>query len=98
MEKFKAHSHSLHLIGHRTIFICHFLKGSKAYIVGADGSGLHQLPPMGEMSISNMVWSPDQKSIYVSAGENSATTNAILEMERGRLDAGEVGGKMRQCF
>ena len=40
--------------------------GSKVYIVGADGSGLRQLPQMGD-SVGSSVWSPDQKFVYVSA-------------------------------
>jgi len=47
-----------------------FSQGSKLYIVGADGNGLRQLPSMAGMNISNAVWSPDQKSVYVSAVEN----------------------------
>jgi Tol biopolymer transport system component len=39
----------------------------KAYIVGADGSGLRQLPRTGD-NVLNLVWSPDQKSVYVSSG------------------------------
>ena len=39
--------------------------GGKAYVLGADGSGLHQLPPMGGRPFIS-AWSPDQKSIYVS--------------------------------
>jgi hypothetical protein len=39
--------------------------GSKAYIVEADGSGLRQVPPIGGM-LDSSLWSPDQKSIYVS--------------------------------
>ena len=50
-----------------------FSQGPKLYIVGADGSGLRQLPPMGGMPISNAVWSPDQKSVYVSALEVGLT-------------------------
>jgi Tol biopolymer transport system component len=38
--------------------------GSKAYIVGADGSGLRQLPRTADM-VGDSVWSPDQKTIYV---------------------------------
>ncbi len=39
--------------------------GAKVYIVGADGSGLRKLPPIvGTPVIS--VWSPDQKSVYVT--------------------------------
>jgi serine/threonine protein kinase len=42
----------------------------KAYIVGADGSGLRQLPPMGGRPLTP-VWSPDQKSVYVSVVEKA---------------------------
>ena len=48
-----------------------FSQGSKLYIVGADGSGIRQLPAMAGMNISNTVWSPDQKSVYVSAAEDA---------------------------
>jgi Tol biopolymer transport system component len=44
--------------------------GAKAYIVGADGSGLRQLPPMGGTPI-NPILSPDQKTIYVSVFEKA---------------------------
>jgi Tol biopolymer transport system component len=50
--------------------------GAKAYIVGADGSGLRQPPPMGG-SPFNLVWSPDQKSVYVSALEKESPTPAV---------------------
>ena len=46
--------------------------GAKAYIVGADGSGLRQLPPMGGTPLIS-VWSPDQKSVYVTALEEMGT-------------------------
>ena len=39
----------------------------KAYVIGADGSGLRQLPGLG--SVNSMAWSPDQKSIYVTGEE-----------------------------
>jgi Tol biopolymer transport system component len=42
--------------------------GGKAYIVGADGSGLRQLPRTAN-SVSVSVWSPDQKTIYISGGD-----------------------------
>jgi serine/threonine protein kinase len=48
-----------------------FSQGSRLYVVGTDGSDLRQLPSMAGMSISNTVWSPDQKSIYVSAVEGA---------------------------
>jgi serine/threonine protein kinase len=38
---------------------------STVYIVGADGSGLRQLPRTGDV-VSNSVWSSDQKSVFVS--------------------------------
>jgi serine/threonine protein kinase/Tol biopolymer transport system component len=40
----------------------------KGYIVGADGSGLLQLPRTG-YTIFNLIWSRDQKSIYVNGEE-----------------------------
>jgi dipeptidyl aminopeptidase/acylaminoacyl peptidase len=45
--------------------------GPKVYIVGADGSGLRQLPRTGD-SVWNSVWSPDQKSIYVTGPEKGS--------------------------
>jgi hypothetical protein len=61
-----------------------FSQGSKLYIVGADGSGLRQLPSMAGMTISNAVWSPDQKSVYVSAVENAQWyTNTIWKWSDG---------------
>jgi len=54
-----------------------FSQGPKLYIVGADGSGLRQLPFMGGKFISNALWSPDQKTVYVSVIEDAAPTNTI---------------------
>jgi len=48
-----------------------FSQGSKLYVVGTDGSDLRQLPSMAGMNISNAVWSPDQKSVYVSGVEGA---------------------------
>jgi Tol biopolymer transport system component len=45
--------------------------GAKAYIVGADGGGLRQVPHTGDI-IWNSVWSPDQKAIYVSGQEKGS--------------------------
>jgi serine/threonine protein kinase len=42
----------------------------RAYIVSADGTGLHQLPSMGGIPAGS-VWSADQKSIYVNVGDKS---------------------------
>ena len=71
--------------------------GAKAYIVGADGSGLRQLPRTGDI-VGNSVWSPDQKSVYVSGhGEGEFDTDR-LEMERGRFESGEVRGQLWRSF
>jgi serine/threonine protein kinase len=45
--------------------------GDKAYIVGADGSGLRQLPPT-DSTPQISVWSPDQKSVYVTGSEKGS--------------------------
>ena len=60
-----------------------FSQGSKLYLVGADGSGLRQLPSMAGMTISNAVWSPDRKSLYVSALESAGSTNTIWKWSDG---------------
>ena len=60
-----------------------FSQGSKLYIVGADGSGIRQLPSMAGMNISNAVWSPDQKSVYVSAAEEQGHTHTIWKWSDG---------------
>jgi serine/threonine protein kinase len=50
--------------------------GSKAYIVGADGNGLRELPPMGGTPF-NAIWSPDEKSVYVSSFEKAGSKPAV---------------------
>lgn len=50
--------------------------GAKTYIVGADGSGLRQLPTMGGPPDS-AVWSPDQKSVYASVEEKAGPIPTI---------------------
>jgi Tol biopolymer transport system component len=52
--------------------------GGKTYIVGADGSGLRQLPPL-ESTPVGAVWSPDQKSVYVSIMEKGGPTSDTVE-------------------
>jgi len=47
-----------------------FMDASKAYVISADGSGLRQVPPMGGAPWS-VVWSSEQKSVYVSAVEKT---------------------------
>jgi hypothetical protein len=53
-------------------------EGAKAYIVGADGSSLRQLPPTTAV-IFNAVWSHDRKSVYVSGYEKEGTTFDTLK-------------------
>ena len=48
----------------------------KAYIVGADGSGLREVPPMSGTSFSP-VWSRDQKSLYVGSQDVGASTATV---------------------
>ena len=50
--------------------------GGKAYIVAADGSGLRQLPRTGD-DLWNSVWSPDQKSVYVSTTEKAGSMPTV---------------------
>jgi hypothetical protein len=47
--------------------------GEKGYIVGADGSGLRQLPRTGD-TLRNFIWSPDKKFVYVNGGEKAEPT------------------------
>ena len=49
---------------------------SKAYIVGADGSGLRQLPPTADI-VLGLVWSPDQKSVYVAGVEKGGGVSKV---------------------
>jgi serine/threonine protein kinase len=44
--------------------------GALAFVIGADGSGLRQFPPMKGTHMSS-VWSPDGQSIYVSIQQNN---------------------------
>jgi serine/threonine protein kinase len=54
--------------------------GGKNYVVGADGSGLRQLPMMGENvvnTVQNSVWSVDQKSLYVSYSDSAGSMSTV---------------------
>jgi Tol biopolymer transport system component len=62
-----------------------FSQGPKLFIVGADGRDLRQLPSMAGMNISNAIWSPDQKSVYVSAEENAQAANTIWKWKAADL-------------
>ena len=51
-------------------------KGSKAYIVGADGSGRHALNWNGG-TIQGLIWSDDQKSIYLNGFDKGVAAGSI---------------------
>ena len=48
----------------------------KPYLVGADGSGLHELPWSGG-SIQAVLWSEDQKSVFINSAEKGAKAGSI---------------------
>jgi serine/threonine protein kinase/Tol biopolymer transport system component len=63
--------------------------GEKGYIVGADGSGLRQLPRTGD-NLRNFVWSPDQKFVYVNAGEKADPTFNVWKWSVGSSNLEKV--------
>jgi serine/threonine protein kinase len=65
----------------------------KAYVVGADGSGLHQLLRT-ENSIWNVVWGRDQKSIYVSGPEKASQ---ILTVWKWNVDGSNPEKFVENC-
>jgi len=64
--------------------------GEKLYVVGADGSGLRQLPQIGRPIINDAVWSVDQKSIYV--------TTPDVTGEMGNIWKWDVDGSTQEKF
>jgi Tol biopolymer transport system component len=78
--------------------------GNRAYIVGADGGGLRQLPPLEKSHITSTVWGKDAKSIYLGAEKLGGTTEvwkwntASLNLEKfadncGYVTAADLGGR-----
>jgi serine/threonine protein kinase len=55
---------------------------SRAYIVGADGTGLTQLPPTGAET-NTAVWSPDHKSVYLSVVEKVGSMATVWKWRVG---------------
>ena len=51
-------------------------KGSKPYIIGADGSGLRALTWNGA-TLQGVIWSADQKSVYLNAFEKGVVGGTI---------------------
>lgn len=52
---------------------------AEIYIVAADGTGLRRLPSLGNGPM-NAIWSPDQRSLYVSGTEKLSTTDTIWKV------------------
>jgi serine/threonine protein kinase/Tol biopolymer transport system component len=48
----------------------------KPYLVGADGSGLHELPWTGG-SIQAVLWSEDQKSVFINSADKGTKAGSI---------------------
>jgi hypothetical protein len=53
--------------------------GGTAYVVGADGSGLHELPLTFDF-VMYSVLSPDQKTIYVTGPERGSQVSTVWRM------------------
>jgi serine/threonine protein kinase len=66
---------------------------AKNYVVAADGSGLHQLPHLGNGPM-NSVWSPDQKSLYVSGTEKVSSIATVWNVD---VDGSNVEQFMDHC-
>src|SRR5271155_5149076 len=66
---------------------------AKAFIVGADGSGLRQLPPM-QGTPENPVWSADQKSVYLSVEEKADSEATIW---KSRVDGSNLEKVVDSC-
>jgi serine/threonine protein kinase len=67
---------------------------AKNCIVGADGSGLRQLPPMG-VAPDDAVWSPDQKTIYVTSREKMDSMPAVWRVN---TDGSNLEKFMNNCY
>jgi serine/threonine protein kinase len=68
-------------------------EGDKAHIVAADGSGLRQLPRTGG-PVWNPVWSPDQKSLYVSVEEKEG---AAFNIWKWSVDSSKLEKVVDNC-
>jgi DNA-binding winged helix-turn-helix (wHTH) protein/Tol biopolymer transport system component len=63
---------------------------SRAYTIGADGSGLRQLPSTGATT-ANALWAPDQKSVYVSVVDKVGALASIWKWSEGESKMEKVG-------
>jgi Tol biopolymer transport system component len=67
---------------------------SKAYIVGADGSGLRQIPPMGAAPIYMGAWGSDQKSLYMSTKERG---EPLFDIWKWSMDGSNAEKFVERC-
>lgn len=66
---------------------------AKNYVVASDGSGLRLLPQLGNGPM-NSVWSPDQKSLYVTGTDKVTSTATIWKVD---LESSEVEKFVENC-
>jgi len=64
----------------------------KAYVIGADGSGLRQLPPMGGVAFS-AAWGSNNKSIYLSSVERGQPILTIWRWNLGNSNPEKLANK-----
>jgi serine/threonine protein kinase/Tol biopolymer transport system component len=67
---------------------------SKAYIVGADGSGLRQVPSMGTSPIYMAAWGSNQKSLYMSTKERG---EQLFDIWKWNLDGSNPEKMVVRC-
>jgi serine/threonine protein kinase/Tol biopolymer transport system component len=68
--------------------------GAKVYIVGADGSGLREVPPMGGVAWG-VLWSSDQKSLYVDVADKERLTYNVWKWN---IDGSSPEKWLENCY
>lgn len=60
---------------------------AEIYVIAADGTGLRRLPLLGNGPM-NSIWSPDQRSLYVSGTEKVSSVDTIwkVNLENGKVE------------
>jgi serine/threonine protein kinase/Tol biopolymer transport system component len=66
--------------------------GSKSYVIGADGSGLHELPSTGQYIVDSF-WSHDQKAIYTVYND----TGNEYTVWKSNVDGSNPGKLIESC-
>jgi serine/threonine protein kinase len=72
-------------------------KGTKAYIVGADGSGLRQFPWPGG-TLFTLFWTHDQKTVYVSGFEKGSSAPTVWRQNGDNSDLEKLAGGCGNAF